>query len=210
MNIKAADIESCVIDVATFNCINVIAEHIPISAGHIWQSNFKYHSGLNCIKRVARDLLEKETENNFKRNKQMIFNNSDKLFHNATNTCHICGKTCINKVRDHCHETGKNRGPACKMYYLRYKQQKFVPIQFHNGYGFNLLYSELFKQNIDKRKVDNIPLAAGKSKMLGIGCLKFLDGYNFLAMPLDKTAKIYHCKTKTLYPYENFVLDDYD
>ena len=29
-------------------------------------------------------------------------------------------------------------------------------------------------------------------------------------MPLDQMAKIYHCKTKTLYPYEHFVLDDYD
>ena len=60
-----------------------------------------------------------------------------------------------------------------------------------------------------KRKVDSIPLAAGKSKMFSIGCLKFLDSYNFLAMPLDQMAKIYGCKTKTLYPYEYFGLDDY-
>ena len=29
-------------------------------------------------------------------------------------------------------------------------------------------------------------------------------------MPLDQMAKIYHCKTKTLYAYEHFGLDDYD
>ena len=29
-------------------------------------------------------------------------------------------------------------------------------------------------------------------------------------MPLDQMAKIYHYKTKTLYPYENFGLDEYD
>ena len=45
--------------------------------------------------------------------------------------------------------------------------------------------------------------------MFGIGCLKFLDSYNFLAMPLDQMAKIYGCKTKTLYPYEYFGSDDY-
>ena len=28
-------------------------------------------------------------------------------------------------------------------------------------------------------------------------------------MPLDQMAKIYGCKTKTLYPYEYFGLDDY-
>ena len=77
---------------------------------------------------------------------------------------------------------------------LRYKQQNFIPVIFHNGsgYDFNLLYSELFKQNSDKRKVDNIPLAAGKSKMFSIGCPEFLDSYNFLAMPLDQITKIYH------------------
>ena len=64
--------------------------------------------------------------------------------------------------------------------------------------------------NNDKRKVDNIPLAAGESKMFSIGCLKFLDSYNFLAMPLDQMAKIYGCKTKTLYPYEYFGLDSYN
>ena len=46
--------------------------------------------------------------------------------------------------------------------------------------------------------------------MFSIGCLKFLDSCNFLAMPLDQIAKIYGCKTKTLYPYEYFGLDDYD
>ena len=43
--------------------------------------------------------------------------------------------------------------------------------------------------------------------MFSIGCLKFLDNYNFLAMPLDQMAKTYGCKTKTLYPYEYFGLD---
>ena len=46
--------------------------------------------------------------------------------------------------------------------------------------------------------------------MFSIGCLKFLDSYNFLAMPLDQMPKIYGCKTKTLYAYEYFGLDDYD
>ena len=179
--------------------------------GYIWQCNFKCYFRLDCIKRFASDLLEIETENNFKRNKQMIFNEEDKLYYETNNTCHICSKTCINKVRDHCHETGKYRGPACKICNLRYEQQNFIPVIFLNGsgYDFNLLYSELFKQNNDKRKVDNIPIAAGKSMMFSIGCLKLLDSYNFLAMPLDQMAKIYGCKTKTLYPYEYFGLADY-
>ena len=46
--------------------------------------------------------------------------------------------------------------------------------------------------------------------MFSIGCLKFLDSYNFLAMPLNQMAKIYGCKTNTLYPYEHFGLDSYN
>ena len=210
-HIITADVECCIVEVATNDCKYVIAQHISISVGYIWQDNFKYYFGLDYIKRFARDLLEIETENNFKRDEE-IFTEEEKLYHNATNTFHICSKTCINKVRDHCHETVKYRGPACRMCNLRYKQQNFIPVTFHKGSGYdlNLLYSELFKQNNDKRKVDNITLAAGKSKMFSSGCLKFLDNYNFLAMPLDQMAKIYHCKTKTLYPNEYFCLDYYD
>ena len=51
----------------------------------------------------------------------MIFTEEDKLYHETNNTRHICSKTCINKVRDHCHETGKYRGPAFKICNLRYK-----------------------------------------------------------------------------------------
>ena len=178
--------------------------------GYTWQGNFKHYFGLGCIGRFVRDLLEIETG---KRNKQMIFTEEDKLYHETNNTCHICSKTCNNKVRDHCHETGKYRGPAFKICNLRYKEQNFIPVIFHNGSGndFNLLYSELFKQNNDKRKVDNIPLAAGQSNMFTIGCLKFLDSYNFLAMPLDQMAKIYGCKTNPceLYPCEYFRLESY-
>ena len=179
--------------------------------GYIWQGNFKYYFGLDCIKRFANDLLEIETVNNFKRNKQMIFNEEDKLYHETNNTCHICSKTCINKVKDHCHEICKYRGPACKICNLGYKQQNFIPVIFHNGsgYDFNLIYSELFKQNNDTRKVDNIPLAAGKSKMFSFGCPKFLDSYKFSAMSLDQMAKIYECKTKTFFPYEYFGLESH-
>ena len=188
-NIITADIECCIVEVTSNDYKYVIAEHTPISIGYIWQSNFKYYFGLDCIKRFSRDISEIETGNNFKLNKPMIFNKEDELYHETINTCHKCSKTCINKVRDHCHETGKYRGPACRVCNLRHKQQNFIPVIFHNGssYNINLLYSELFKQNNDKRKADNIPLAAGKSKMFSIGCLKL-------------------CKTKTLYSYDYFGL----
>ena len=78
-NVIIADIECCIVEVATNGCKYVIAEHIPISVGYIWQCNFKYYFGLDCIKGFASDLLETETEKTFKRNKQMIFNEEDRL-----------------------------------------------------------------------------------------------------------------------------------
>ena len=37
------------------------------------------------------------------------------------------------KARDHCHYTGKNRGPAHDNCNLRYKALKEIPVVFHNG-----------------------------------------------------------------------------
>ena len=54
-NIIIADIECCIVEFATNDCKNVIAQHIPISVSYIWQVNFKYYFGLNCFKRFARD-----------------------------------------------------------------------------------------------------------------------------------------------------------
>ena len=121
-NTITADKECCIAEVSTNVCGEasakpfhgwpeihkyVQAEHFPIALGYTWQGNFKHYFGLGCIKRFARDLLEIETENNFKHNEKMIFTEKDKLYHETNNTCHICSKICINKVRDHCHETGK-------------------------------------------------------------------------------------------------------
>ena len=74
---------------------------------------------MDCFKRFASTLLEIEKEKNFKRNEKMAFNKEDKLSKDDNKICHICGKTCINKVRDHCHEDGKYRGPACKICNVR-------------------------------------------------------------------------------------------
>ena len=40
--------------------------------------------------------------------------------------------------------------------------------------------------------------------MFRVGVLKFIDSYSFLKMSLDKMAKVYNVKNKTLCPYEYF------
>ena len=136
----------------------------------------------------------------------MLFTEEDKLYHDADDICHICYKNCVNKIRGHCHQTGRYRGPSCKICNLNYKHQNFIPVIFHNGkgYDFNLLFNEIFKQNNSRRKIDISPSANGKAGTFRVCVLKFIDSYSFLAMSPDKMAKVYNVKIKILYPYEYF------
>ena len=81
---------------------------------------------------------------------------------------------------------------------------------FHNGsgYDFNLFYSEVSKQNNDKRSVACIPNGNGRSKMFSVVSLNF-NKKNSVTMSLEQMAKIYGCKTKDLFLNEYFTLENY-
>ena len=136
----------------------------------------------------------------------MLFTEEDELYHDADDICHICNKNCVDKVRDHCRQTGRYRGPACIICNLNYKHQNFITVIFHNGkgYDFNLLFNKIFKQNNSRRRIDILPSTNGKARMFRVGVLKFIDNYSFLTMSLDKMPKAYNVKSKTLYTYEYF------
>ena len=53
------------------------------------------------------------------------------------------------KVRDHCHYTGKYRGAAQNICNLRYKIPKEIPAVFHNGsiYDYHFIIKELVKES---------------------------------------------------------------
>ena len=71
--------------------------------------------------------------------------------------CYICEKefsTCkndknasklYNKVRDHCHYTGKFRGAAHNICSLRQKTPKEIPVVFHNDstYDYHFIVKQL-------------------------------------------------------------------
>ena len=70
--------------------------------------------------------------------------------------CHICKKEFNNdnKVRDHCHYTGKYRGAAHKKGNLRYKIPKKIPVVFHSGsiYDYHFIIKQVareFKSNFE-------------------------------------------------------------
>ena len=70
-----------------------------------------------------------------------------------SNSCWICKKRIDNdeeKVRDHCHVTGKFRGAAHWNCNINFQLTRKVPLIFHNSRGFdsNLIFNELEKFDI--------------------------------------------------------------
>ena len=113
------------------------------------------------------------------------------------------------KVRDHCHLTGKYRGPAHNNCNLKDKVN-FIPIFFHNLLGFDchLFIRELSESdgNIEclaKNKEDNISFTKkvkvdeyvvkdknGNFKYNPVYFnLRFLDSFKFMASSLDSLSK---------------------
>src|SRR5688572_27922348 len=63
----------------------------------------------------------------------MIFGKKDKKLYYSDTVCHICeGELGDDRVRDHCHLTGKYRGASHNSCNLRYRVPKFFPVLLHN------------------------------------------------------------------------------
>ena len=80
-----------------------------------------------------------------------------------SNNFWICKKLIDNdeKVRDHCHVTGKFRGAAHWDCNINFQLTKKFPVIFHNlkGYDSHLIFSELHKFNL---KINVIPNGSEK------------------------------------------------
>ena len=87
--------------------------------------------------------------------KKMIFTEEDRKQFNKASDCWICGEELGNdRVRDHCHYTGRYRGPAHNNCNLKYRKPKSKPVFFHNLSGYD---SHLFIKKIgSSNKKENI------------------------------------------------------
>ena len=77
---------------------------------------------------------------------------------NQASNCWICGKllNLQDRVRDHCHFTGRYRGAACNICNLKYRKPNNISVFFHNLTGYD---SHLFikKLNTTMGTIDCIP-----------------------------------------------------
>ena len=137
------------------------------------------------------------------------------MHYNKQKVCYICKKEFDNndttkssslerkkqqKLRDHCHCTGKFRGAAHNICNLRYKIPKEIPVVFHNGstYDYHFIIKELAKEfegnfeclgeNTEKYISFSVPI----KKMIDNQDLeitykiKFTDSCRFMSSSLSK------------------------
>ena len=94
------------------------------------------------IAQIFIDTLEKNITDiykKFKFPKSMIMTMHDKLVYDNFTLCHICNEELgEDRVRDHCHLSGKYRGAAHEICNLKYKVPKFLPVVFHNLSGYDI------------------------------------------------------------------------
>ena len=89
------------------------------------------------VEKIFLDSLVKDVEDIYQRflgkPTKMIFTAVEEEIFNSSTSCHICGgQLGEDKVRDHCHLTGKFRGAAHNVCNLRYRVPRFIPVFFHN------------------------------------------------------------------------------
>ena len=95
-----------------------------------------------------------------------------------------------NKIRDHCHLTGKCRGPAHSKCNNNVKQSQinFISVMLHkfSNYDCHLFFKKLIHRKKYKVKFKNLPKTNKEYLSVTYGCIKFDDGYGFLSSSLDK------------------------
>ena len=110
----------------------------------------------------------------------------------SSNTCWICKKLIDlddEKVRDHCHVTGRFRGAARWNCNINLQLTKKVPVMFHNlrGYDSHLIFDELNKFDV---KIDVIPNRLEKYMAFFLNKnLVFIDSMQFMNSSLEKLVK---------------------
>ena len=124
-------------------------------------------------------------------NKNLIMSEEEEHLFQKSNSCWIC-KTFINnnnnnkeKVRDHCHVTGKFRGAPN----VNLQLTKKVPVIFHDlrGYGSHFIFNELDKLDVKSKVIPN-----GLKKYMTFFLNKnlvFIDSMQFMNSSLDKLVK---------------------
>ena len=161
------------------------------------------------MKKFCKDLREHSTKViNYEKKKMISLTTEEKVHYNKQKVYYISKKEFDNndndkkqqKVRDHCHYTGKYRGAAHNICNLRDKIPKEIPVVFNSDstYDYHFIIKELAKEfegnfeclseNTEKYITFSVPIKKKiDNKDLEITYkIKFIDSYRFMSLSLSK------------------------
>ena len=184
-----------------------INEHIPIAYAYYIKCAFdsrldKFvletgnNSGLSFLNSLIENL--KQINNDYLSKVVPIVMSSEEEsdFQEAIN-CHICGSVLLaDRVRDHCHFTGKFRAAAHSKCNLAYRTSNFIPVFFHN---FTKYDSHLFVKELSHVPGEIKVIPINKEHYISLSkiieCengnsleIRFLDTFRFMSSSLDALA----------------------
>ena len=189
-------------------------KHEPISFSYyiksfddnVYESKLRKYTGEDAMEKFV-DWIEEDVKDIANIPDVGIIISPDELkqFDEATK-CWICNEefddTGDEKVKDHCHYTGRFRGAAHNSCNLKYKKPKFIPVVFHNLSGYD---SHLFIKNLGftDGTIDCIPNNDEKyisfTKNIVVGSytnkkgkdtpikhkIRFIDSFKFMSEKLE-------------------------
>ena len=186
-----------------------VNQHIPSGYSIYTSCSFgkshnklSHYRGEDCMRRFCKDLRDHATKIiDFKKKFITPLTKDEEDSYDKEEICHACRKDPDNdKVRDHCHFTGKYRGAAHSTCNLRYYIPKNIPVIFHNGSTYDYYFIirklanefegnfECLGENTEKYITFSVPIKKRiENKNIEITYkIKFIDSFRFMATSLSK------------------------
>ena len=180
--------------------------HVPISVGAItvcrvaeeYSSSPFIYTGKDCIDVFFRHLQEEVKRISIILEsvyKPCSMTRSDRQWHESARSCYMCGKKFhkhphSDKVKDHCHLSGRYRFPLCAICNLTRAKRPFqIPVFFHglSNYDSHFLVQKL--ADFDCNDIHVIPRNVEKFLSISMGVLTFKDSFQFLGESLSNLSK---------------------
>ena len=206
--------------------IQIKSVHVPIAVGAITVCRPKkefgslpmIYTGADCID-VLLQFIQSEVSrvSNILKNVYVpcIMRPEDKYMHKHAKHCFMCRKKFsdfhhLDKVRDHCHLSGKFRYTLCSTCNLtRAKRPPEIHLFFHglSNYDSHFIIQKLY--NFSSTEIKIIPKNTEKYLSFSVGCIHFKDSYQFLSESLAILVQNLMDKGPDYFVYVNkFIKDD--